>query len=207
MSEEDCAKRHGLRHDGGRARARSPLSRRDGHRQYDERGGAGARAVRRQCRRLDRPGHRRRRRGACSARSRWSTAAWRCIGRPRATRSTSCAASAGRNWRPSRRRDGGSAGPHARAARRVRLHGGGGGAACSQPPCARSLPGRPSSRPSPAIAGCCRRSASAPLFDFGMRLGEASGAALAIPILKAAVACHTGMATFAEAGVSKRRAP
>ena len=40
------------------------------------------------------------------------------------------------------------------------------------------------------------------LFDFGMRLGEASGAALAIPILKAAVACHGGMATFAEAGVS-----
>ncbi len=40
------------------------------------------------------------------------------------------------------------------------------------------------------------------LFDFGMRLGEASGAALAIPVLKAAVACHTGMATFAEAGVS-----
>jgi nicotinate-nucleotide--dimethylbenzimidazole phosphoribosyltransferase len=41
-----------------------------------------------------------------------------------------------------------------------------------------------------------------PLFDFGMRLGEGSGAALAIPILKAAVACHNGMATFAEAGVS-----
>jgi nicotinate-nucleotide--dimethylbenzimidazole phosphoribosyltransferase len=40
------------------------------------------------------------------------------------------------------------------------------------------------------------------LLDFCMRLGEASGAALAIPILKAAVACHTGMATFAEAGVS-----
>ena len=41
-----------------------------------------------------------------------------------------------------------------------------------------------------------------PLLDLGMRLGEASGAALAIPILKAAVACHSGMATFAEAGVS-----
>ena len=41
-----------------------------------------------------------------------------------------------------------------------------------------------------------------PLLDLGMRLGEASGAALAIAILKAAVACHTGMATFAEAGVS-----
>jgi nicotinate-nucleotide--dimethylbenzimidazole phosphoribosyltransferase len=40
------------------------------------------------------------------------------------------------------------------------------------------------------------------LFDFGMRLGEASGATLAIGILKAAVACHTGMATFAGAGVS-----
>jgi len=40
------------------------------------------------------------------------------------------------------------------------------------------------------------------LFDFGMRLGEASGATLAVGTLKAAVACHTGMATFAEAGVS-----
>jgi len=46
------------------------------------------------------------------------------------------------------------------------------------------------------------RLGKAPLFDLGMRLGEASGAALAIPILKAAVACHTGMATFHEAGVS-----
>jgi nicotinate-nucleotide--dimethylbenzimidazole phosphoribosyltransferase len=41
-----------------------------------------------------------------------------------------------------------------------------------------------------------------PLLDFGMRLGEASGAALAIAIVKAALACHNGMATFAEAGVS-----
>lgn len=40
------------------------------------------------------------------------------------------------------------------------------------------------------------------LLDFGMRLGEASGATLAIAIIKAAVACHTGMATFGEAGVS-----
>jgi nicotinate-nucleotide--dimethylbenzimidazole phosphoribosyltransferase len=41
-----------------------------------------------------------------------------------------------------------------------------------------------------------------PLLDLGMRLGEASGAALAALILRAAVACHTGMATFAEAGVA-----
>jgi nicotinate-nucleotide--dimethylbenzimidazole phosphoribosyltransferase len=46
----------------------------------------------------------------------------------------------------------------------------------------------------------------APLLDLGMRLGEASAAALAIPLLRAAVACHTGMATFGEAGVSGRRA-
>lgn len=42
----------------------------------------------------------------------------------------------------------------------------------------------------------------APLLNLGLRLGEGSGAALAIGILQAAVACHSGMATFAEAGVS-----
>lgn len=41
-----------------------------------------------------------------------------------------------------------------------------------------------------------------PLLDLGLRLGEGSGAALAIQIVKAALACHSGMATFAEAGVS-----
>lgn len=41
-----------------------------------------------------------------------------------------------------------------------------------------------------------------PLLSLNMRLGEGSGAAVAINILKAAVACHSGMATFAEAGVS-----
>lgn len=42
----------------------------------------------------------------------------------------------------------------------------------------------------------------APLLSLDMRLGEGSGGALAIGILKAALACHSGMATFAEAGVS-----
>ncbi len=41
-----------------------------------------------------------------------------------------------------------------------------------------------------------------PLLDLGMRLGEASGAALAAGLVKAAVAVHAGMATFGEAGVS-----
>jgi nicotinate-nucleotide--dimethylbenzimidazole phosphoribosyltransferase len=41
-----------------------------------------------------------------------------------------------------------------------------------------------------------------PLLDLNMRLGEASGAGIAILLLRAAVACHAGMATFCEAGVS-----
>ncbi len=43
------------------------------------------------------------------------------------------------------------------------------------------------------------------LVDLAMRLGEASGAALAISIVKAAAAVHNGMATFAEAGVSEKQ--
>lgn len=43
-----------------------------------------------------------------------------------------------------------------------------------------------------------------PLLDLGMRLGEASGAALAIGVVKGAVACHNGMATFASAGVDAK---
>lgn len=43
-----------------------------------------------------------------------------------------------------------------------------------------------------------------PLLALGMRLGEGSGAALAIGLLKGALACHRDMATFAQAGVSGR---
>lgn len=41
-----------------------------------------------------------------------------------------------------------------------------------------------------------------PLLALDMRLGEGSGAALAIGVLKGAIACHSGMSTFAEAGVA-----
>ena len=41
-----------------------------------------------------------------------------------------------------------------------------------------------------------------PLLNLGLRLGEGSGAALALAVVKAAVECHSGMASFAEAGVA-----
>ncbi len=41
-----------------------------------------------------------------------------------------------------------------------------------------------------------------PVLDLGMRLGEASGAAVAVPLLRLACRLHNGMATFDEAGVS-----
>lgn len=43
-----------------------------------------------------------------------------------------------------------------------------------------------------------------PLLALDMRLGEASGATLAITLVRAALACHAGMATFAEAAVDDR---
>jgi nicotinate-nucleotide--dimethylbenzimidazole phosphoribosyltransferase len=47
-----------------------------------------------------------------------------------------------------------------------------------------------------------RRIGMRPLLDLDMRLGEASGAAVAILVLRAALSCHASMATFAEAGIS-----
>lgn len=43
-----------------------------------------------------------------------------------------------------------------------------------------------------------------PLLELGMRLGEGSGAAIAVPLLRSACALHNGMATFEAAGVSNR---
>lgn len=40
------------------------------------------------------------------------------------------------------------------------------------------------------------------ILDFDMRLGEGSGAALALGVVRSALACHNGMATFADAGIS-----
>ncbi|CAM5769711.1 nicotinate-nucleotide--dimethylbenzimidazole phosphoribosyltransferase [Labrys miyagiensis] len=55
-----------------------------------------------------------------------------------------------------------------------------------------------------AHADVLERLGKKPLLDLGMRLGEASGGALAVSLIKAALACHTGMATFAQAGVTDK---
>ena len=56
--------------------------------------------------------------------------------------------------------------------------------------------------PEPGHQRVCAIIGQTPLLNLGMRLGEGSGATLAISLLKAAVACHEGMASFASAGVS-----
>lgn len=57
-----------------------------------------------------------------------------------------------------------------------------------------------------AHADVLKRLGKEPMLNLGMRLGEASGAALAAGLIKAAVACHNGMATFAEAQVAGKNA-
>ena len=41
-----------------------------------------------------------------------------------------------------------------------------------------------------------------PILDLNMRLGEGTGSAVALAVIKSALACHNGMATFAEAGLT-----
>jgi nicotinate-nucleotide--dimethylbenzimidazole phosphoribosyltransferase len=54
----------------------------------------------------------------------------------------------------------------------------------------------------PGHARLTRAMSKTPVLDFAMRLGEGTGAALALGIVRSALECHNGMATFAEAGVS-----
>jgi nicotinate-nucleotide--dimethylbenzimidazole phosphoribosyltransferase len=56
----------------------------------------------------------------------------------------------------------------------------------------------------PAHRALLERIGKVPLLDLGMRLGEATGAALAASLVKAAANLHAGMATFESAGVSDK---
>lgn len=77
-------------------------------------------------------------------------------------------------------------------------------AACLQQTCAGALDHAVAGHESAENAhpALLKQLGKAPLLALGLRLGEGSGAALAIQVLKGAVACHSGMATFAEAGVT-----
>ena len=55
----------------------------------------------------------------------------------------------------------------------------------------------------PAHALALRELELTPIVDLGMRLGEGSGALVALPVLRAAVATLATMATFEEAGISE----
>lgn len=78
-------------------------------------------------------------------------------------------------------------------------------AACLERSCAGSLDHAVAGHQSAETAhlAVLRALGKDPMLSLGMRLGEASGAAVAIHVLKCAVACHSGMATFAEAGVAE----
>ena len=56
----------------------------------------------------------------------------------------------------------------------------------------------------PGHRGILQALGAQPLLDLGLRLGEGSGAATAVPLLRLACALHNQMATFAEAGVSDK---
>jgi nicotinate-nucleotide--dimethylbenzimidazole phosphoribosyltransferase len=56
----------------------------------------------------------------------------------------------------------------------------------------------------PAHAAALEKIGKEPILSLGMRLGEGTGAALAAGIVKAAAICHSGMATFAQAGVTEK---
>jgi nicotinate-nucleotide--dimethylbenzimidazole phosphoribosyltransferase len=56
----------------------------------------------------------------------------------------------------------------------------------------------------PAHMKAIEKLGKTPLLALGMRLGEGTGAALAAGIVKAAAACHSGMATFESAGVTDK---
>ena len=48
----------------------------------------------------------------------------------------------------------------------------------------------------------CESMGKDPILNLGMALGEGTGAALALNVLRGALACHNDMATFDEAGIA-----
>ena len=61
--------------------------------------------------------------------------------------------------------------------------------------------------PEPAHAIALTQLRLEPIIDLGLRLGDGTGAAVALPIVRAAVAVLASMATFADAGISGPESP
>jgi len=59
----------------------------------------------------------------------------------------------------------------------------------------------------PGHARLLDRLGKVPLLSLGVRLGEGTGAVLGIDVVQGALACHSGMASFDEAGVSGAPGP
>ena len=83
-------------------------------------------------------------------------------------------------------------------------HRGCGAAGKAQPGRPRRTCLPPMSRPKRRIAGCSIVLGLPPLLDLNMRLGEGSGACLAVNVVRSAYECFVHMASFAEAGVSDK---
>ena len=59
----------------------------------------------------------------------------------------------------------------------------------------------------PGHARLLDRLGKVPLLSLGVRLGEGTGAVLGLGVVQGALACHSGMASFDEAGVSGSPGP
>ena len=187
------------------AGARSLVHRRDGHRQHHRRRRALAALFGGDGRRLGRARHGRRRCRARAQDRRRGRRRWRChaghLGDPlevlRRLGGREIAAMAGRDPRRA----------HCSASRSSST-------ASSPPPpppcCTRSTRARSTiaspatSRPRPPMPRRWSASARCRCSRSACGSAKASGAALAAGIVKAAAACHSGMATFAQAGVSEK---
>ena len=177
--------------------------RRNGDRQHHDGGGAARGTAWRRRRPLGRPRHRRRRCGPC-AQARSNRGGARFSSRASsAIRFASAAALGGRELA--------AIAGAVLAARRHRIPVllDGFVATAAVVPLTRlaagtsgSLPARDTSPPNPATARCCANSASTRCSISTCGSAKPRARRLAILLLRAALACHAGMATFAEAGVS-----
>ena len=202
LDEKACAATMAFGMEALASAARSAVPGRNGHRQHHGRRRDLPRALRRQGGGLGRPRHRRRRRRAQAQGGRRarggrapSRASWRSARSPASSRRT-------RNRRD-RGRDPRRAHPaRAGAARRLRRLLRGGGARTRSIEARSTIAWPATSRPRTPTPRCCAASARRRCSISACGSAKAPAPRSRSASSKAAVACHNGMATFAEAGVA-----